>query len=109
VATAVLAPALRRALKRAADGTGSATLWNARAWAMAIEVPITMQHRQPAVLSCRGRDQGVGGWNAVVAIVAVGQFTNRSGCRVGDRAVVAQDAQRVKLGLKRYELGAGAG
>jgi hypothetical protein len=53
---------------------------------------MTMEHGQPAMLSCRDRDQGVGGWNTVVAVAALSQFTDRGGCRVGDPAVVAQNA-----------------
>ncbi len=67
----------------------------------AIEVHVSVQHGEPAMLGSRRRDQGVGGGNTVLAIAALGKLTDRASRRVCDGAVVAQDAQRVELRLER--------
>jgi len=56
---------------------------------------------------CRG-DQGVGGRNAVVAVAVCGEFAEGTHGRVRYGAIVAQDPQRVELGLEREMFGAGA-
>lgn len=74
----------------------------------AIEVPVTVEHGQAAVLSSSRADQRVGDLHPVVAIAALGQLAQRSHRRNGDGAVVAQDAQGVQLALERQKLRARA-
>jgi len=74
----------------------------------AVEVRVAVEYGQTAVFGgCRG-DQGVGGRNAVVAVAVCGEFAEgtHGGVRYG--AIVAQDPQRVELGLEREMFGAGA-
>ena len=57
-----------------------------------VEVRVTMEYGEAAVLGCGRGDQRVGEWHAVVTVPVAGQLTiGAHGC-VGDGAIVAQDA-----------------
>jgi len=60
------------------------------------------------VFGGRRGDQGVGGRSAVVVVAACGEFAEGTHDRVRYGAIVAQDPQRVELGLEREMFGAGA-
>lgn len=54
-----------------------------------VEVHVSVEYGESAVLGCRGRNQRIGGRYAVVAVSALGQLAECARRRVGDGAIVA--------------------
>ncbi len=70
-----------------------------------VEVRVAVEYSEATVLrGCRG-DQRVGDGHAVVAVATLGQLAEGAHRGVGDGAIVAQDSQRVELGLQCEVLG----